>query len=130
MRNCLRVLKSEFRQKSTQGVVRNGAFPDGQRIRRRCGGFRCRAAVATEPNPVPVTLDSRTTALLVLDVAESPCNAQPKCEALVPRIRSLLAAARKMGALVIHSSADPSGITAPITQPPFLGQVAPAGGEP
>lgn len=81
------------------------------------------------PNPVAVTLDSKTTALLVLDVAESPCNAQPKCVALVPRIRSLLAAARKAGVLVIHSSADPSGITAPTAQPPFLGQVAPIGGE-
>ena len=82
------------------------------------------------PNPVPVTLDPKTTALLVLDVAESPCNAQPRCVALVPRIASLLAAARRAGALVVHSSADPSGITAPIAQPPFLGAVAPTRGEP
>jgi nicotinamidase-related amidase len=84
----------------------------------------------TSPNPVPVTLDPKTTALLVLDVAESPCSSQPKCVALVPRIASLLAAARRAGALVVHSSADPSGITAPIAQPPFLGMVAPIRGEP
>jgi len=82
------------------------------------------------PIPVPVILDPKTTALLVLDMAESPCNAQPKCVALVPRVASLLAAARKVGAWVIHSSADPIGITAPITQPPFLGSVAPIRGEP
>jgi len=74
-------------------------------------------------------LDPKTTALLVLDVAESPCNAQPKCVALVPRIAALLAAARRAGALVVHSSADPSGITAPTAQPPFLGAAAPAKGE-
>ena len=81
------------------------------------------------PNPVPVTLDAKTTALLVLDVAESPCNAQPKCVALLPRIAALLAAARRGGALVIHSSADPRGITAPVAQPPFLGPAAPVRGE-
>jgi nicotinamidase-related amidase len=83
----------------------------------------------TSPDLVAVTLDSKTTALLVLDVAESPCSAQPKCVALVPRVASLLDAGRKTGVLVIHSSADPSGITAPITQPPFLGPVAPVRGE-
>lgn len=81
------------------------------------------------PNPVAVRLDSKTTALLVLDIAESPCNAQPKCVALVPRIASLLTAARNAGVLVIHSSADPSGTTAPVAQPPFLGPVAPITGE-
>lgn len=84
----------------------------------------------TGPNPVPVTLDPKTVALLVLDMAESPCNAQPRCVALVPRVASLLAAARRAGTLVVHSSADPSGITAPVAQPPFLGAVAPIRGEP
>jgi nicotinamidase-related amidase len=84
----------------------------------------------TTPDPIAVTLEPKTTALLVLDVAESPCNAQPKCVALVPRIASLLAAARRAGAFVAHSSADPSGITAPTAQPAFLGPVAPAKGEP
>lgn len=82
------------------------------------------------PNPVAVTLDPRITALLLLDVAESPCSAQPACVALVPHIASLLAAARRAGAFVVHSSADPRGITAPTAQPSFLGPVAPAKGEP
>jgi nicotinamidase-related amidase len=86
--------------------------------------------VPASPNPVPVTTDAKTTAVLVLDMAESPCNAQPKCVTLIPRIASLLAAARRAGAFVLHSSADPSGITAPIAQPPFLGAVAPIRGEP
>jgi nicotinamidase-related amidase len=86
--------------------------------------------VPASPNPVPVSLDLKTTAVLVLDMAESPCNAQPKCMMLIPRIASLLAAARRAGAFVLHSSADPSGITAPIVQPPFLGAVAPIRGEP
>lgn len=45
--------------------------------------------VPTSPNPVAVTLDPKITALMLLDVAESPCNAQPECVALVTRIASL-----------------------------------------
>jgi nicotinamidase-related amidase len=82
------------------------------------------------PNPVPVTLDAKTTAVLILDVARQPCGAQPRCGALLPHVASLLAAARRAGAFVIHSSADPGGITAPTSQPPFLPEAAPVKGEP
>jgi nicotinamidase-related amidase len=84
----------------------------------------------TSPSPVAVTLSPATTAVLVLDVAESPCKAIPKCVALVPRIASLLSAARQAGVLVVYSSADPSGITAPTAQPPFLPGITPAKGDP
>jgi hypothetical protein len=32
------------------------------------------------PAPVPVTLNSKTTALLVFDYVEPVCNSQPKCK--------------------------------------------------
>lgn len=82
------------------------------------------------PAPVAVTLSPATTAVLVLDVAARPCGAIPKCVALVPRVVSLLAAARKAGAFVVFSSNDPKSLVAPTEQPPFLPAVAPAPGDP
>lgn len=85
--------------------------------------------VPAMPNPVAVTLDAKTTAVLVLDVAETPCGRIPRCTALVPRIASLLAAARQAGVFVAYSSAEQSGVTAPTTQPPFLSGVTPVKGD-
>lgn len=82
------------------------------------------------PSPVAVALNGPTTAVLVLDVITPICGSQPKCQAFVPRIVSLLAAARKAGALVLYSAANPGGVVAPITQPPFLTAIAPAAGDP
>jgi nicotinamidase-related amidase len=82
------------------------------------------------PAPVAVTLNPATTAVLVLDVAESPCGTIPKCVAFVPRVVALLAAARKAGAFVAYSSNDPHGLVAPMSQPPILSAVAPAAGDP
>lgn len=48
---------------------------------------------------------------------------------MVPRVAALVAAARRGGAFVVHSSADRSGIEAPIAQPPFLPAVAPVKGD-
>jgi nicotinamidase-related amidase len=48
------------------------------------------------PDPVPVVIDSATTALLVFDVIEHICARQPKCrEQLVPAVASLLERARQ-----------------------------------
>lgn len=82
------------------------------------------------PSPVAVTLSGPTTAVLVLDVITPICGSQPKCKAFVPRIVSLLATARRAGALVLYSAASPNGVVAPIAQPPFLAEIAPAAGDP
>jgi len=87
-------------------------------------------AVPAAPSPVAVALAGSSTAVLVLDVIDPICNTQPRCLAFVPRIVTLLAAARRAGALVAYSAANPNGIVAPIATPPFVAAVAPAAGDP
>jgi nicotinamidase-related amidase len=55
----------------------------------------------TIPEPVPVTLDPQTTALLVLDF--SNCPPRPACLASLPAVAALLARARESGAPVVHA---------------------------
>ncbi len=56
------------------------------------------------PEPVPVTLNPKTTALLVLDITDVTCKPQANCvNEMVPHIRTLLAEARKQGMLVAYS---------------------------
>jgi len=80
------------------------------------------------PAPVPVTLEAKSTALLVLDLADSPCGTQPRCREFLPRAAALIARARAAGVVVIFSS-NAVGLGAPLRQPPFLADVAPAAGE-
>jgi nicotinamidase-related amidase len=74
------------------------------------------------PNPVSVTLDAATTALLVEDITTQTCGSQPRCQEFLPRVASLLSAARAAGVYVLY--------TTPATQPPILPEVAPADGDP
>lgn len=88
--------------------------------------------VPAMPAPVAVSVPAGRTALLVMDVVASICTPrQPRCLAFVPRLASLIAAARKAGALVIYSAAAPDGLLAPAdTAPPFLSAIAPQKGDP
>ena len=47
------------------------------------------ATVKTPPVPElkPVTLDGKTTALLILDMMKSGCTARPRCVATVPNVK-------------------------------------------
>jgi nicotinamidase-related amidase len=87
-------------------------------------------SVPPAPAPVPVSVAGTTTAVLVLDVVQPICASQPRCMAFLPRVASLLAAARRAGAFVVYSAANPSGLVAPIAQPPFEAAVAPLRGDP
>lgn len=65
-------------------------------------------AAATAPPPPQlraVTVDPRTTALLMLDVLRGNCNMErrPRCVAAVPRLSALLARAQAAGLPVIYS---------------------------
>jgi len=83
------------------------------------------------PAPVAVTLSPANTALLVMDVIGSICTPQqPNCLAMVPRVASLIAAARKAGVWVLYSAAAPAGLVSPIATPPFLTAIAPQSGDP
>lgn len=72
----------------------------------------------------PVQLDAPTTALLMLDFLGQNCGGSPRCVALLPKVKSLLDAARATHALVIYTEYPPNTLAS------VLPQVAPVGGEP
>ena len=57
------------------------------------------------PELKPVTLDPKTTALLVLDFVKQTCNSErrPRCLDSIPKVQGLLKEARAKGMLVVHS---------------------------
>jgi len=65
------------------------------------------ASVQAPPAPAvkPVSVDPRTTALLMLDFNKQTCNAErrPRCIASIPRVKRLLSLARAKGAAVVYS---------------------------
>jgi nicotinamidase-related amidase len=83
------------------------------------------ATVKAPPPPElkPVTIDSKTTALLMLDFVKQICGKRPRCVASLPRVEHLLTETREKGVAVIFSLAGQ-----PITD--VLPQVAPNAGEP
>jgi nicotinamidase-related amidase len=85
------------------------------------------ANVTTPPAPAlkPVTVDPKTTALLVMDqLPKFYCADVPRCVAALPVLKQLLAAARASGTTVIYS------IAGNFTTADILKEVAPAGSEP
>jgi nicotinamidase-related amidase len=85
---------------------------------------------AVKPPPAPelkdVTIDPRTTALLMLDFVKQNCNekVRPRCPATLLAAKQLLAGARANSALVIY------GIVTGSVIGDTLGDVAPNGNEP
>jgi len=57
------------------------------------------------PQLESVTLDSKTTALLLIDIIKQTCNMQrrPRCVAMVPKVQKLLDDARAKGVFVIYT---------------------------
>ena len=84
--------------------------------------------VKAPPPPAlkPVTLDPKTTALLVLDFVKQGCNNErrPRCVASVPKVQSLLSRTRSDKASVVFSVSSAS------TPADILKEVAPLEGEP
>ena len=78
------------------------------------------------PELKTVTLDPKTTALLVLDFVKQTCNTErrPRCLTSVPHVQALLKLARDKGVLVVHS------ITTAATPADILKDVSPLEGEP
>jgi nicotinamidase-related amidase len=85
------------------------------------------------PELKTVTLESKTTALFVMDVIKQLCNEQnrPRCLSSIPRIAKLLAAARSNGVMVVYTIVPSAGPNAPT---PVIGdtipEIAPKGDEP
>lgn len=82
-----------------------------------------------KPPPAPtlraVTVDPKTTALLVLDMMQQNCGARPRCVASVPAVKSLVAAARAHSMLLFYSVVGTNPSPANIIDP----AIAPKDGE-
>lgn len=63
------------------------------------------ATVKAPPPPElkPVTIDTKTTALLLLDFAKQNCGQRPRCLASVPKVQRFAAEARAKNVAVVHS---------------------------
>jgi nicotinamidase-related amidase len=79
--------------------------------------------VPPPPDPVPVTLNPATAALLIFDIVDPICTRQPNCtNKMVPAIVSLLAKARNAGVTVVYG-------TRAHTMSNWMPQVLPAPGD-
>ncbi len=77
------------------------------------------------PAPAAVTLDAKSSALLVLDISSTICQPNPSCSATLPAIGALLEKARIAGVPVLYSTTHSAkGPT------PLIASVAPKTGEP
>lgn len=76
------------------------------------------------PELKPVTIDAKTTALLLLDFVPPNCPNRPRCMASLPIMTKLLAEARGKGLLIVYST---SGNT---TRADILKDLAPKDDEP
>jgi nicotinamidase-related amidase len=63
------------------------------------------ASVKLPPAPElkPVTLEGKTTALLILDVMKESCARRPRCSEMVPNLKKLHDASRAAGAMVFYT---------------------------
>lgn len=86
------------------------------------------ASVKAPPAPTlkAVTVDPKTTALLMLDFLPSTCNTKhnPRCIDRIPAVKKLLDEARSKGMLVVYTAYGK------FTEKAILPQVAPKSGEP
>jgi nicotinamidase-related amidase len=75
------------------------------------------------PELKPVTLDGKTTALLILDIQAPACTMaeRPRCVDAIPKIKALMDRARAAGALVAYTL--PSGKIADPSIAPHDGEV-------
>jgi nicotinamidase-related amidase len=62
------------------------------------------AKVPPKPELKAVTLDPKTTAVLLLDLGKQPCAMRPRCVATVPNAKRLHDAARAAGAMIYYTS--------------------------
>ncbi len=76
------------------------------------------------PAPKPVTVDPKTTALLMLDFMNQNCGKRPRCLATIPAMKKLLGEARAAKVTVVYS------IIANTTPADVIKDVAPESGEP
>jgi isochorismatase family protein len=87
------------------------------------GGKMVTLQMPAIPDPARVTLDPKTTALLVLDYVEDICNSQPSCKSkMLPAVTPFMERVRKAGLTVAYG-------TRAQNMTKWLPQVAPAAGD-
>src|SRR5262245_50500261 len=59
--------------------------------------------IPAAPDPLPVTLDAATTALVVMDITDATCSPQANCRAMLPRISPIVSKAREAGLVVAYT---------------------------
>ena len=79
---------------------------------------------APAPTLKPVTVDAKTTALLMLDFMNQNCGKRPRCLATIPAMKKLLADARAHKVAVVYS------LIANTTTADVIKDVAPQADEP
>ncbi len=94
------------------------------------------ASVKAPPPPElkSVTLDPKTTALMVIDIIKQTCNMQrrPRCVAMIPKVQKLLDEARAKGVFIIYAlfpSPSPATFPNPVISD-YIPELAPKGNEP
>ncbi|MDE2475408.1 MAG: isochorismatase family protein [Alphaproteobacteria bacterium] len=97
-----------------------------------CGATEARDAPAgkmitlqmpAQPDPARVSLDPKTTAVMVLDYVQDICNNQPKCKnGMLPAVTPFLAKARQAGVTVAYG-------TRAQNQTMWLPEIAPKAGD-
>ena len=82
--------------------------------------------VKAPPPPAlkPVSVDAKSTALLLLDFGKQNCGVRPRCVASLPKVEKLAAAARAKSVLVVYC------LFGQATTADILNEVAPKGNEP
>ena len=105
----------------TSGLVL--AFCSAADAREPAEGKMVTLQMPAVPDPVRVTLDSKTTALLVLDYVDDICNSQPNCKnRMLPAVTPFMERVRKAGLTVAYGTRQQN-----MTK--WLPQVAPAAGD-
>jgi nicotinamidase-related amidase len=73
------------------------------------------------PAPVAVALDSKTTALVVLDIINPTCSTRPACNDSIPALQALIKKARDASVPVVYTNTAATNA--------IVTQVAPAAGD-
>ena len=61
------------------------------------------AKLPPKPALKPVTVDPKTTALLVLDLMRDNCGARPRCLPIVPNVKKLIDVARAHNMMIVYN---------------------------
>jgi len=73
------------------------------------------------PAPVAVTLDAKTTALVVLDIVNPTCTTRPACTDSIPAVQALIKKARDASVPVVYTNTAAANAIVP--------QIAPIAGD-